>query len=96
MMSWHIWMMRSTIRAATPACIPWSTEWTMGLAAKKEYQTDTMERMMSGGSREPRQLMRRPPHPAVRYPARADRLMAMAPGVDWEMADMSNSSSSEK
>ena len=43
-----------------------------------------------------KQLINAPPIPAVLYPARAERLTAIAPGVDCAMAAMSINSSSVK
>ena len=47
-----------------------------------------------GGRTAATQLISTPGIPATRYPARADRLMAMAPGVDWATAAIFSSSSS--
>ena len=83
------------MRAATPACIPRRTASTAVLELKASYQTVMMDRMTSGGMMAPRQLQMTPAMPAVRCPASAERLTAMAPGVDCAMAAMERSSSLE-
>ena len=85
---------KSTIRAATPACIPFSTAAMTVLAATAAYHFETTDKMTRGGITEQIPLMTSPTIPAARYPAREAILTAIAPGVDWAMAAMRISSSS--
>ena len=50
----------------------------------------------NGGSTPARQLTTLPATPATRYPAKAARFMAMAPGADWPTAAIPSRSSSVK